>query len=399
MTAALTGVRVVDFGQFIAAPAAAQVLADLGADVIKIEGPDGEGARAVGIYGNAMLRAYNRNKRCIAVDLKNPAGLRIARELVDTADIVIQNLRPGAMERLGLGSQQLRSERPELVYGTVSGFGSRGPSALRTGFDIAAQAESGIMWVTGEPDGEPQRVGFPVVDAAAGHVLAEAVLGAYIRRLRFGVGDDIEVSLLDVAIHLQGANWAEYFLTGREPVRSGNGQPAVAPAADVVPTSDGLIVLSAYHPTHFATLCRIIGREDLLTDPRFTDNAGRVAHRDALLTDIRPAFRNSTSDEAVEMLTRNGLVCGRIASYPDVVANPDVSASGIFCDVKDFDGVHSRGLGPAFRAASDLVGVSDGVADVGGHTAEVLRDLGYDDADVADLAASGAVSLASPLEH
>ncbi|MFC9787001.1 CaiB/BaiF CoA transferase family protein [Rhodococcus sp. NPDC127528] len=393
MSAPLEGVRVVDFGQFIAAPAATQVLADLGADVVKVEPVTGEAARVIGLYGEAILRTYNRDKRCIAVDLKDPRGKKIAHELIAGADIVVQNLRPGVMESFGLGAEAVRAARPEVVYATVSGFGLHGPSKSRPGLDIAAQAESGIMWVTGEADGEPQRVGFPVVDAAAAHVFAQAILGAYVRRLRFGVGDEVEVSLLEVAVHLQGPNWGEYLLTGNPPVRSGNGQPTVAPAADIMPTRDGAIVVSAYSVPHFTKLCTLIERPDLLQDARFESNATRVANRAALLVELRAAFAPLSTDQAMELLTRNGVVAGRISSYDEVRKNPDVEATGLFIDVEGADGISHTTLGSPWSLASVTGGGRRGAPGLGQHTTELLGELGYTEREIADLHAHSVIHL------
>ncbi|MDF3305406.1 CoA transferase [Rhodococcus sp. T2V] len=377
MTGPLDGVRVVDFGQFIAAPAATQILVDLGADVIKVEPVHGESSRLIGTYGEAILRNYNRNKRCIALDLKDDRGQQVARDLIASADIVVQNLRPGVMESFGLGAEDVRTAHPGIIYATVSGFGLQGPSKYRPGLDIAAQAESGIMWVTGEADGEPQRVGFPAVDAAAGHVFAQAILGAYIRRLRTGDGDTVETSLLEVAVHLQGPNWGEYLLTGNEPMRKGNGQPTVAPAADVMPTRDGAIVVSAYSVVHFARLCTLLGRPELASDPRFATNDSRVHHRPALLTELRAAFAEMTSDEAMALLTPNGVVAGRISSYGEVRKNPDVEATGIFIDVIDPDGVEHTTLGSPWHLGSVPRFSTAGAPALGQHTTEVLTEFGY----------------------
>jgi crotonobetainyl-CoA:carnitine CoA-transferase CaiB-like acyl-CoA transferase len=384
----LTGVRVVDFGQFIAAPAAGAALADMGADVIKVEPVGGESARQIGVYGQAMVRTYNGGKRSLAVDLRTAEGRAVAGRLVREADIVLQNLRTGVMEAFGLGPADVRAVNPGVVYGSVSGFGRHGPSRNRPGFDIAAQAESGLMSVTGEAGRDPQRVGVPVVDAAAGHVLAEAVLGAYIGRLRFGTGRDVEVSLLDVAIHLQGTTWGEYFLTGRVPERKGNGQPTVAPAADVVPTADGAIVLSAYTPAHFSKLCALVGRPDLAGDPRFATNPDRVVHRAELLAELAPAFRELPSEKALELLVGNGIVAGAINTYEQVAAHPDVRASGTFVEVVDDDGPYTVVRTP-WRSGEDPARTP--APRVGQHTREILTQLGYPAAEIGDLVRRGIV--------
>ncbi|GAF45324.1 CaiB/BaiF CoA transferase family protein [Rhodococcus wratislaviensis] len=393
MNQPLDGVRVVDFGQFIAAPAATQILVDLGADVIKVEPVTGEAARTIGLYGEAILRTYNRGKRAVAVDLATPRGQQLAHRLIADADIVVQNLRPGVMERFGLGAAAVRAAHPQVIYATVSGFGLHGPSKQRAGLDIAAQAESGIMWVTGEADGEPQRVGFPVVDAAAAQVFAQAILGAYVRRLRFGTGDEVEVSLLEVAVHLQGPNWGEYLLTGKPPVRSGNGQPTVAPAADIMPTLDGAIVLSAYSAPHFAKLCELIARPDLARDERFESNAARVRNRSALLIELRAAFADQTTDQAMDLLTPNGIVAGRISSYDEVRKNPDVEATGLFIEVDGADGTQHTTLGAPWNLGSVPSSSRAGAPTLGQHTAEILGRLGYSPEDIADLQAQRVIHL------
>lgn len=386
----LDGVRVVDFGQFIAAPAAGAALAEMGADVIKIEPVGGESARQIGVYGQAMVRAYNGGKRSLAVDLRTSEGREVAQRLVRDADIVLQNLRTGVMEGFGLGPADVRAVNPGVVYGSVSGFGRHGPSRDRPGFDIAAQAESGLMSVTGEAGRDPQRVGVPVVDAAAGHVLAEAVLGAYIGRLRFGTGRDVEVSLLDVAIHLQSTTWGEYFLTGEVPERKGNGQPTVAPAADVVPTADGAIVLSAYTPAHFAKLCVLVGRAELADDPRFATNPDRVANRAALLAELAPAFGGLTTRDALDMLVGNGIVAGAINDYAQVTQHPDVLASGTFVEVVD-DGTAHTVVRTPWRNGPDDAAAPAPAPGVGRDTREIMAELGYPATEIDDLVRRGIV--------
>lgn len=238
----------------------------------------------------------------------------------------MQNLRPGVLERLGFGPARVRELNPRVVYLSVTGYGSAGPSRERPGYDIAAQAESGIMAITGEADGDPQRVGFTVVDAAAASSAAQAVLAALFRRERTGKGDDIEVSLIDVAIHLQGTVWAEYEQTGVLLARKGNGQPTVAPAADLVRTKDGHIVVSAYTESHWRRLCDLLGRPELADDARFADNAARVANREALARVLADALAACASEEAVALLTRGGVVAGAVRSHDQVRNAPDVVA-------------------------------------------------------------------------
>ncbi len=221
----LQGLRVVELGNYIAGPGTAMTLGDLGAEVVKIESLEGDAARHTGHFGHAMLRAYNRGKKSIALDLRQPRGLEIARRLVARADVLVQNLRPGAAEALGLGADTLRAVQPGLVYVAITGFPAAAASRDRPGYDIAAQAESGLMSVTGEPEGLPQKVGVTIVDTATVQVAAQAVLAALFRRERTGLGETIRISLLEVALNLQLPNFSDYLVRGVEPTRSGDGQP------------------------------------------------------------------------------------------------------------------------------------------------------------------------------
>ncbi|WP_269939696.1 CaiB/BaiF CoA transferase family protein [Arthrobacter sp. HY1533] len=392
----LDGVRVVDFGQFIAAPAATQLLADLGADVIKVEARTGDSARSIGVHGQAMVNAFNRGKRSIALDLKNPEGLRVAKELVARADIVIQNLRPGVMETFGLGGADVLEEHPHLVYASITAWGATGPSRLRPGLDITAQAESGIMHMTGDPDGEPQKVGCQIIDAATAYAAATAVLGAYINRLRTGRGEVIETSLLEVATHVQAPMLGAYFATGVEPRRLGNGQPTVAPAADVMTTSDGAFIVSAYSEPHFARLCTLIGRTDMVQDERFSSNAARVANKAALLNELRFEFGKFTTSEALALLTENGVVAGRISNYGDLAENQDVKATGILIKTTGPLG-EIETVGAPWQFASAGPRSTSGAPALGEHTEEVLAELGFSAGDINTLAAAGAVGIPAAL--
>ncbi len=322
-----------ELGQYIAVPGAAQILADQGATVIKVEAPGGEPARLLPGYGAAMVQAYNRNKTCVELDLKSAVGLENARRLALSCDVVLANFRPGALERLGLDAEALRSIRPDLVHLSFTGFGAEGSLRSRAGLDIAAQAESGIMWVTGAADGEPQRVGFPVVDAAATHVVAQAASAALLGRAAHGTGASIQISLWDVALTLQAANWMEYALTGVEPVRTGNGQPSAAPAAELIEVADGWVVLSAYTPQHWRRLCELIGAEHLFDDPRFATSLDRVRHRPALHAEMARVFSSMDRAEVVSMLNGAGLVCGSVNSYGEAKALRDTQPRSPFVSV------------------------------------------------------------------
>ncbi|MDT0275929.1 CaiB/BaiF CoA transferase family protein [Blastococcus goldschmidtiae] len=314
----MAGVKVVEFGQYIAVPGAAQLLADQGAHVIKVEPPSGEAARGVPGYGAAMFAANNRGKRMVSLDLRSEEGRRAAQALALASDVVMSNARPGAMARAGLSSDLLLARRPDLVCLTLTGFGEEGPMRTRPGLDIAAQAESGQMWITGEAEGEPQRVGFPVVDAAASYAAAQAVTAALFERSRSGSGADIRLSLWDVAIHLQASSWMDYALTGQPPIRKGNGQPGVAPAADVIEVADGYIVISAYVDAHWRTLCKLLDIEHLADDPRLVDAQVRVVHRPYMAEVLSQALRHLTREDCIELLGGGGIVVGAIRTYPEV---------------------------------------------------------------------------------
>lgn len=388
----LAGVRVVDFGQYIAGPGAAMVLAELGASVIKVEPLAGDQARHIGRYGESMIRAYNRGKRSIALDLRSDAGREVALRLVAGCDVVIQNLRPGVVDKLGLGAAQVRARHPRIVYLSISGFGSSGPSRARPGYDIAAQAESGLMSVTGEPGRLPQKVGVPIVDASAAHLGAQAVLAALYGRERSGAGETLEVSLLETALHLQAATWCEYLGGAPEPTRIGDGQPHNAPAAEVVPTRDGHIVLSAYAEDHWQRFCRVMGREELIADPRFCSNAQRVAHRAELREVLRECLSGFTSEECVALLGRNQIVAGAVRSYRDVLASEDVAASGILVDAASPGGEPYRALGLPYRLGDAPRATPPAAPACGADGAALLAEAGYSEQEIAALRNGGVVA-------
>lgn len=389
--APLAAIQLVDLGQYIAGPGAAMTFAELGASVVKIEPVGGDQARHIGRYGESMVRAYNRGKRSIALDLKREAGRDVALRLIARADVVVQNLRPGVVDTLGLGPRAMRERFPRLVYLSISGFGSHGPSRGRPGYDIAAQAESGLMSVTGEPGRPPQKVGVPIVDAAAAEFGAQAVLAALFARERSGIGATIETSLLEVALRLQAATWADYLGGAPEPTRIGDGQPSIAPAAEVVPTRDGHIVLSAYADEHWRRLCRALGREHLAHDPRFADNAQRVANRGALRQVLREGLCGLSSEEAVARLSSQQIVAGAVRGYGQVLASADVADGGMIVEAGGAGRAPYRTIGLPYRFDDAPRPAPSAAPDCGADGDALLAELGYRAEDITALRAAGIV--------
>ena len=379
------GIWVVDLGNYIAGPGTAVILAELGADVIKVESLTGDVACNIGPFGQAMVRSYNRNKRSVALDLRRPQGIAVVKRLIAWADVFIQNLRPGLVEELGIGSEAMRAADSRLIYVSVSGFGVDGPSRERPGLDIAAQAESGMMSVTGEPDRPPQRVGFPIVDAATTHVAAHAVLAALFKRERTGYGDAIQTSLLEVALHLQAPAWSEYAATGKEPTRQGSGQTTAAPAAELIQTRDGWVVLSAYTQDHWARLCRTIEHPDLINDPRFATNSARVSNKAALLVELTAALGSLSTEECIALLTRNQIVTAAVRSYSQVRKSADVEASCMFVQKREENSFEALRLYQLSRKGK----LTDGIPSVDQHTASILRELGFAEREVAAMLDAG----------
>ncbi|MGY8526182.1 CaiB/BaiF CoA transferase family protein [Paracidovorax citrulli] len=380
----LAGLRVIDFGQFIAAPSAGQILADLGADVIKVEPPGGDASRRSGWHADSagpMFSAYNRGKRSIVLDLRRDEDRAVALALVQRADVLLQNARPGVMEKYGLGAAALRARLPRLVYGSVSGFGDNGAAAARPGLDIAAQAESGMMSINGDAHADPTRVGFTVVDVLAGRTLATGVLAALVRRGASGEGAHVKVSLIDVAADALSQQWAEQQQLQTPPSRCGNGQATLAPAADVIATGDGKVVVSAYLQEHFARLCECLGQPGLAADPRFHDNAARVANRAALRQALGEALSAFSAEQACERLNAAGVVCGVVRDLGNAIERMQALAPD---RVRAVPSPGSRVLRmPALPLTMEGMPEADAaLPELGEHGAEILAELERDAVDL-----------------
>ncbi|MFL5589348.1 MAG: CaiB/BaiF CoA transferase family protein [Ktedonobacteraceae bacterium] len=332
MEAALSDVVVIDLSRVLAGPYCTMMLGDMGATVIKIEQPGkGDDTRHFGPPYVAGESAYylglNRNKRSITLDFNNPEHKKRLFELVSTATVLVENFRPGMLERQGLGYETLRAMNPGLIYCSISGYGHDGPYAMRPGYDFVAQAESGIMSVTGEIEGEPQRVGSPVADVSAGLYACMSILAALHVREKTGKGQHIDISLLEAAVSLLSNVSSNYLISGEEAERYGNGHPNIVPY-QAFRTQDGYIVVSCGNDRLYQTFCRLLGREDLATDPRFVTNPQRVRNREELVPILQEQFVQRKTGDWLTQLRAAGIPCGPINTVSQVFSDPHLQARG-----------------------------------------------------------------------
>jgi crotonobetainyl-CoA:carnitine CoA-transferase CaiB-like acyl-CoA transferase len=392
--APLAGVRVADLSRVLAGPYCTMVLADLGADVIKVERPQGgDETRSWGPPFAGGEAAYylsvNRGKRSCALDLSQPEGRALALELCAAADVVIENFKVGGADRLGVGYEQVRERNPTVVYCSITGFGSQREPSGRPGYDFVAQAESGLMSITGAEDGPPYKVGVALVDVLTGLHAAAGVLAA----LHGGEGGRIEVPLLDSG--LAGlVNVAQNALvTGREPERHGNAHPNIVPY-QAFETSSGRIAVAAANDGLFRSLCSAMGLEALSSDERFTTNAVRVEHRGELVPILEARFRERSAEDWLAALEAAGVPSGKVRSIPDALEA--AAAAGRPATVK----VEHPTAGPLDLVASPIWGATRTNATppplLGEHTAEVLGELGRSPEDIDALAAQGVIGICPP---
>ena len=330
MDAALSDVIVIDLSRVFAGPYCTMMLGDMGATVIKVEQPGkGDDTRHFGppyIAGeSAYYLGLNRNKHSITIDFNDPDQKQRLLELISTATVLVENFRPGTLERQGLGYEALRAINPGLIYCSISGYGQNGPYAARPGYDFVAQAEAGIMAVTGEIDGEPQRVGSPVADNTAGMFACMSILAALYVRKTTGKGQHIDISLFEAAVSLLGNVSANHLISGEEAPRLGNSHPNIVPY-QAFRTSNGYIVVSCGNDRLYQVFCRLLGREELATDPRFTTNPQRVRNRDELIPILQEVFLERETDEWLEKLRAVGIPCGPINTVSQVYTDEQLRA-------------------------------------------------------------------------
>ena len=391
----LAGVRVLDVSQVMAGPYCCMLLADLGADVIKIE-PPGTGDQTRGSMGFKMKGSdsmgflnMNRNKRSVTLNLKTEAGKEIFFRLVKTADILVENYRPGVMKKLGVDYPSLKKINPGLVYASISGFGQTGPWADRPGFDLMAQAMSGVMSVTGYPDGPPVKAGVPVADIGCALFAAYGILSAYIGKTKSGEGQFIDASLFDSALAFSIWDTSQYWGTGVEPYKLGTANHMIAPY-QAMQASDGYFVMGATNQKLWSLLCEKIGRPELIEDERFKTNPLRLANRLILVKELEKTFITKTSEEWVDQLLASGIPAGPINTYPQAFDSEHGKHRKIRIEIDHPVEGSIPNIGFAVKLSETPQQVNRHPPLLGEHTAELLKELGIEKEELAKLTEGGA---------
>ena len=394
----LMGVKVLDVSQVMAGPYSCMLLADMGADVIKVE-PPGSGDQTRGAMGFKMkgpdsmgFLNMNRNKRSIAINLKSEAGKAILFKLVKEADILVENYRPGVMKRLGVGYQVMSKINPALVYVSISGFGQSGPWAMRPGFDLMAQAMSGIMSVTGNGDGKPVKAGVPVADIGCALFATYAALSAYIGAKNTGQGQYIDASLFDSALAFSIWDTSEYWGTGNPPVALGTANRMTAPY-QAVKAKDGYFVMGATNNKLWQKLCEILERPDLLQKAEYQTIAGRLGQREQLIQELENSFALKSADEWIDLLLEHGIPAGPILDYPQAFESEHGRHRQMRIEIDH----PLEGKVPNIGFAVKMQGTPQEVRRhpplLGEHTQEVLMQAGFTPDEIKALEEQGAFAV------
>ncbi len=394
----LKGLRVLDLTRVLAGPTCTQMLGDLGAEVIKIEKPEaGDDTRgfAPPFWPETKESAYflgvNRNKKSLTLDIAQPEGQAIIHRLLESTDILVENFKVGALAKYGLGYEQLKASNPALIYCSITGFGQTGPYAPRPGYDSLIQAMGGVMSLTGEPDGLPQKVGVPVADLFAGLYGCIGILAALRHRERTGHGQQIDIGMLDTHVAWLANQGMNYLATGENPARLGNQHPNIVPY-QVFPTKDGHIVLSVGNDPTFERFCKATGQEALLADSRFATNAARVANRQLVTDTLTPVMQSRTTNEWVAALEALKIGCGPINKLSEVFADPHVQARQCVVELPHSSGQTVSVIANPVRLSATPADYRVAPPLLGEHSEDVLQGLlGFSEDEIAALRAKGVV--------
>jgi crotonobetainyl-CoA:carnitine CoA-transferase CaiB-like acyl-CoA transferase len=387
MNAPLASYCVVDLTRVLAGPYCTMQLGDLGARVIKVEPPDGDDTRAWGPFAggeSTYFMSINRNKRSITLDLKQEAGKQILWRLLERADVVVENFRPGTMERLGFGFAAVSARLPRLVCCSISGFGQSGPDRDLPGYDVLIQGEAGLMSLTGEEGGPPYKLGVSIADLSAGMAAVEGILAALLARERSGSGQLVDISMLEVAASLLTFQAGSYFASGRVPRRLGNSHPSIVPYAPF-PCADGTLIVAAGNDGLFARLCQALGQPALARDPRFATAAARVEHRDELDPLIAAALAARPRAEWIALLRQAGVPCGAVRDVAEVAGSAQLAARGALLELAHPRAGALRMFGSPLRLGAAAQQAALPPPTIGQHSEEILRWLGCDAEEIAAL--------------
>ncbi len=393
MSSSLEGVRVIDFTQAMAGPFVTMLLGDLGADIIKIEPLTGDQTRRWFPPSMGGLSAYflsvNRNKRSLAINLKTEEGRKILRRLAENSDVVVENFRPGTMERLGLTYEIAREINPQIVYCSISGYGQNGPRKDQPGYDLTVLANSGLLYLNGEPGRTPVKFGVPIADIVSGLFAGMAILSALLERSRSGEGQYIDLSMLDANFLTLTHQLFHFFATGENPERTGTWHPSIAPY-QIFGTQDGHIVVAIGTEKLWMSFCSAIGREDLAENPLFIDNSHRVKNRSELIKNIEATLRNRRTDELTKLFESWGIPAASVRKVEDVVNDPQITERKMLYRINTPYGSIPM-PGSPFKMSRTPGKISRAPPRLGEDSSRILEEIGFSSEYIRDLRKRGIV--------
>jgi crotonobetainyl-CoA:carnitine CoA-transferase CaiB-like acyl-CoA transferase len=386
---AMAGLRVIDLTRVLGGPYCTQILADHGANVIKVEPPAGDEVRDWGPPFHGEDAAYfvgiNRNKRSIGLDLASESGRAVLMKMLESADVLIENFKPGTLDKWGIGNDVLRAKFPRLVHCRISGFGADGPRGGNPGYDAIIQAMTGMIMATGSPQSGPMRIGVPVVDITTGLYAAIGILMALSERQRSGMGQFLETTLFETGLSVMHPHAANYFMHGKPPSLTGNEHPNLVPYA-IFPTRTDDIFIGVGNDGTFRKLCKEVGKPDLASDPRFVRNKDRIANREALRAELATVFSQHDAEPLCDRLLAAGLPAGPVQSIDKALTSQHATYRG---DVVEKDWY--KGVASPIRLSRSQASLRSVPPTFGQHTTEVLAEFGYSTSEIEALTAEGVI--------
>ncbi|MGY2257718.1 CaiB/BaiF CoA transferase family protein [Pseudomonas sp. SDO55104_S430] len=391
---ALKGLTVLDFTQIAAGPTCTMLLADMGAQVIKVEPPEGELGRTLGPAwvgeDSALYHGFNRGKLGVCLDLKHPDSLAIVMRMVAEADVLIESMRPGVMARLGLGYEAVAEVNPKLIYCSISAYGQQGPYAERAGVDGILQADSGLMSLIGLPDSPPCKVQAPVVDVVTGYMASMSILAKLQARHVDGKGGHLDVSLMNSALALQQSSITSYLQDGQLPKPIGSAAPYAAPN-EAFRTEDGWIMVAAYNGNRWERLCAVLGHGEWVQDPRFDSSGNRVKHRALMQAMLDSVFVTRPTTHWLEALRKADILCAKVADYSDLLVHPQLADNALLASIEHPRHGTLRTVGFPVNSAAAAAEPYRPAPDLGEHSRSVLRDFAFSDEEIDRYLQGGAV--------